>query len=75
MEQTPCPIAGDGQDELVVQAEGNPCHGEGVALERLSERSEVLRIVDSDCGVLCTCGLACGRDKPARRRDPNGDRL
>jgi hypothetical protein len=75
VEQTPGPITGDGQDELVVRAESDACHGEGVALERLSERPEVLRIVDSNRGMLRTCGFACGRDQPARRRDLDSDRL
>ena len=75
MEQTPGPIAGDGEDELVVRTERDACHGESVAFERLSERPEVLRVVDSDRGVLCACGLACGCDQPAGRRDTDGDGL
>lgn len=75
MEQTPGPIARDGEDELVVRTESDACHGEGVAFERLSERPEVLRVVDSNRGMLCTCRLACGRDQPARRGDTDGDGL
>ena len=75
MEQAPGPIAGDGQDELVIRTESDTCDGERVALERLSEGPEFIRVVDSNRGVLCTCGLACGRDQLARRRDSDGYRL
>ena len=75
MEQTPGPIAGDGQDELVVRTKSDTCDGERVTLERLSEGPEFIRVVDSNRGVLCTCGLARGRDQLARRRDSDGYRL
>ena len=75
LEQAPRPIARDGQDEPVVRTERDPCHGEGVAFERPSERSELFRIVDPNYGVLRSRGLASRREQLARRGDADGDGL
>jgi len=75
VEQAPSPIARDGQDKLVVRAEGDARHGEGVALERLAKWPEVLRVVDMNCGVLRSCRLARRCKQLVRRGDGDGDGL
>ena len=75
LEQAPRPIARDGQDELVVRAERDACHGECVAFERPPERPERFRVVDPDHGVLRSRGPASRREQLARRGDADGDGL
>ena len=75
LEQAPCPIARDGQDELVVRTERDACHGEGVAFEWPSEWPERFRIVDPNYGVLRSRGLTGRREQLARRGDADGDGL